>query len=104
ILTLATVIGQLLRARLDPSGTNPVIENLNARIAAWWGMVAMLSIAFLAGRAGVILLFALMSFAALREFLTLTSKHAADHWSLAASFFVILPVQYWLIWTNWYGL
>jgi len=104
ILVLATLIGQVLRARLDPSGTNTVIENLNARIAAWWGMVALLSIAFLAGRTGVILLFALLSFAALREFLSLTSKHAADHWSLAAGFFVILPLQYWLIWIDWYGL
>ncbi len=103
ILILATLIGQILRARLDPGGTNPVIENLNARIAAWWGMVALLAIAFLAGRTGVILLFALLSFAALREFLSLTVKQAADHWSLAASFFVILPVQYWLIWTDWYG-
>jgi predicted CDP-diglyceride synthetase/phosphatidate cytidylyltransferase len=37
-----------------------VIENLNARIAAWWGMVVLLAIAFLAGRAGVVLLFALL--------------------------------------------
>ncbi|MDQ2067687.1 phosphatidate cytidylyltransferase [Xinfangfangia sp. CPCC 101601] len=104
VLVLATVVGQALQLRLDPRGTNPVLQNLNARITAWWGMVALLSIAFLAGRAGVILLFALLSFAALREFLSLTAKHAADHWSLAASFFVILPVQYWLIWTNWTGM
>lgn len=104
ILIVATVIGQALRLRLAPDGTNPVIENLNARIAAWWGMVALLSIAFLAGRAGVVILFALLSFAALREFLSLTVKHSADHWSLAAGFFVILPLQYWLIWTDWYGL
>jgi phosphatidate cytidylyltransferase len=80
-----------------------VIENLNARIAAWWGMVVLLSIAFLAGRAGVVLLFALLSFAALREFLSLTAKHATDHWALAAGFFVILPLQYWLVWIDWYG-
>jgi len=104
ILIVATLIGQALRLRFAPDGTNPVIENLNARIAAWWGMVALLSIAFLAGRAGVVILFALLSFAALREFLSLTVKHSADHWSLAAGFFVILPLQYWLIWTDWYGL
>lgn len=104
ILIVATLIGQALRLRIAPDGTNSVIENLNARIAAWWGMVALLSIAFLAGRAGVVILFALLSFAALREFLSLTVKHSADHWSLAAGFFVILPLQYWLIWTDWYGL
>ena len=103
ILILATVIGQALRLRLAPDGSNAVIENLNARIAAWWGMVVLLSIAFLAGRAGVVLLFALLSFAALREFLSLTAKHTTDHRALAAGFFVILPLQYWLVWIDWYG-
>jgi phosphatidate cytidylyltransferase len=77
---------------------------LNARINAWWGMVAALGIAFLAGRTGVILLFAFLSFAALREFLTLTRKSRADHWALATAFFVVLPLQYVLIWDDWYGL
>lgn len=104
ILVLATLVGQTLRSRFAPDGSNSVIENLNARIAAWWGMVALLSVAFIAGRAGVVVLFALLSFAALREFLSLTAKSTADHWSLAAGFFVILPLQYWLIWTDWYGL
>lgn len=103
ILIVATLIGEALRARLSPDGNNPVIENLNARIAAWWAMVVLLAIAFLAGRTGVVLLFAILSFAGLREFLTLTEKAPADHWALAASFFVILPVQYWLIGIDWYG-
>ncbi|WP_395540212.1 phosphatidate cytidylyltransferase [Neotabrizicola sp. sgz301269] len=103
ILILATLIGEVLRAQLSPDGANPVIENLNARIAAWWAMVILLAIAFLAGRTGVVLLFAILSFAGLREFLTLTEKAPADHWALAASFFLILPVQYWLIGVDWYG-
>ncbi|VDC31775.1 phosphatidate cytidylyltransferase [Pseudogemmobacter humi] len=104
ILILATVIGELLRAKVAPDGSNPVIENLNARIAAWWGMVVLLSLAFIAGRPGVVILFAILSFSALREFLTLTAKARADHWALAGAFFVVLPVQYWLIGTDWYGL
>ena len=27
----------------------------------------------------------------------------SDHWALAAAFFVVLPVQYYLIWIGWYG-
>lgn len=104
ILVAATIIGQALKRRIAPDGSNPVIETLNARILAWWGMVALLGIAFLAGRIGVIILFAFCSFAALREFLTLTTRLRADHWGLAAGFFIILPVQYWLIWEGWYGL
>lgn len=103
ILIVATLIGQVLRARIAPDGSSAVIENLNARIAAWWAMVVLLSLAFLAGRVGVVVLFALLSFSALREFLTLTAKTQADHWSLAAAFFLVLPVQYVLVGIDWYG-
>lgn len=103
-LVVATVIGQILQRRLSPDRTNAAIENLNARINAWWVMVALIGFSFLAGRAGVIVLFAVCSFAALREFVTLTHTRRADHWALAAAFFVVLPVQYYLVATDWYGL
>ncbi len=104
ILVLASVVGEVLRQRLSPAGENPVVENLNARITAWWVMVILLAIAFLAGKPGVVLLFALCSFAALREFLTLTTHNRADHWSLVACFFVILPLQYYFLLIDWYGM
>ena len=104
ILILASVVGEILRVRLSPAGENPVIENLNARINAWWVMVICLALAFIAGKAGVVLLFALCSFAALREFLTLTTHNRADHWSLVACFFLILPLQYAFLATDWYGM
>jgi phosphatidate cytidylyltransferase len=104
ILVLASVIGEVLRLRLSPTGQNPVIENLNARINAWWVMVILLAIAFIAGKPGVVMLFALSSFAALREFLTLTTHNRADHWSLVACFFVVLPLQFYFVLTDWYGM
>ena len=104
ILVVASIIGGILRQRLSPNGENPVIENLNARITSWWVMVIMLGLAFIAGRAGVVLLFLLCSFAALREFLTLTTHSRADHWSLVGCFFVILPLQYWFLYIDWYGM
>lgn len=45
----------------------------------------------------------LLGFAALREFITLTSTRRADHWALATAFFIVLPVQYYLIAIEWYG-
>jgi phosphatidate cytidylyltransferase len=104
ILMVATVTGEILRLRIAPDGSSAVIENLNARISAWWAMVVLLAIAFVAGRTGVILLFAILSFSALREFLSLTRTAKADHWALAAAFFVVLPIQYWLVGTGWYGV
>ncbi len=104
VLVVASVLGFVLHRRFSPDGGNTAIENRNDRIRAWWGMAIILSIAFLGGRNGVILLFAICSFAALREFMTLTNATRADHRTLAAAFFVVLPVQYYLVWIDWYGL
>lgn len=103
VLVVATVIGQWL-ARREGEKPSAVVENLNQRILAWWVMVALLGCAFLFGKAGVILLFAFASFAALREFLTLTPTRLGDHWALLAVFLIALPVQYYLVWIEWYGL
>lgn len=104
VLLLASATGWVLQRRLSPNGENAAIENLNDRIRAWWIMVIAMSLAFLGGRTGVLLLFLICSFAALREFMTLTNASRADHWTLVGAFFVVLPVQYYLIWIGWYGL
>jgi phosphatidate cytidylyltransferase len=104
VLGAASAIGYVLQRRLSPDGSNAVIENLNDRIRAWWIMVILMALALIGGRTGATLLFALCSFAALREFVTLIDTRRADHWALAAAFFVVLPVQYYLIWIGWYGL
>lgn len=104
ILTLASVAGWAIRRRVAPDGSNPAIENLIDRTRAWWVMAIAISVALLAGRAGVIVLFALCSLAALREFMTLTNATRADHATMAVAFFVVLPVQFWLVWIDWYGL
>jgi phosphatidate cytidylyltransferase len=102
VLVAASLIGAILADR--NGADNPVIENLNARIKAWWVMVILMGLALTFGKAGACVLFAFCSFAALREFLTLTDTRRADHTALAASFFVVIPLQYYLIWTEWYGL
>ncbi|WP_431320840.1 phosphatidate cytidylyltransferase [Rhizobium sp. YTU87027] len=104
LLVVSSTIGYLLQRRLPAGQSNAAIENLNARIKAWWIMVILIGLAFLAGRVGVLLLFGFCSFAALREFITLTDTKRADHWALAAAFFVVLPLQYWLLWERQYGI
>ena len=36
--------------------------------------------------------------------MTLTPTRRGDHLALAVAFFVVLPLQYYLIWIDWYGL
>ena len=103
VLTTASLVAGILSWR----STRPLpatLDNLNARIKAWWIMVAGISAAFLFGPGGVILLFAFVSFAALREYVTLTNTRHADRWTLLGMFLIVIPVQYYLIWIDWYGL
>lgn len=104
ILLTATAVGYVLKQRYSVDGQNVAVENLNARIYAWWVMVILMAIAFVFGRAGVIVLFGFCSFAALREFATLTEKRRGDYWPLLAAFFVVLPLQYWMVWKGFYGM
>ena len=104
ILVALTFLGEVLRARQEPDTQNPVLETYMTRVQSWWGMVALIGFAMLLGKVGVIVLFAFASFAALREFLTLTAKAQADHMSLALAFFVVLPLQYIFVALNWQGL
>ena len=103
-LVLASVVGFLLKRRRAPDQPHGAIDNLNARIRAWWVMVLVIGLAFVFGRAGVIVLFLFVSFFALREFMSLTYTRRGDHDALATSFFIVLPLQYWFVWSGWYGL
>lgn len=103
-LVLATLLGEVLRKVFSTEGAAGFVDSYSERVASWWAMVVLLALAFVFGRGGVVVLFAFISFAALREFLTLTAKSRADHWALLLSFFVILPVQYWLVYIDRYGL
>jgi len=104
ILVGLTFFGEVLRARQDLNTQNPVLETFMTRVQSWWGMVILIGLAMLTGKIGVTVLFAFASFAALREFLTLTTKAQADHLSLALAFFVIMPLQYFFVAMEWSGL
>jgi phosphatidate cytidylyltransferase len=104
LLALATIIVAILKRGRSAADLSPAIANLEARVRAWWVMVAIFSVALLIGPITSVLLFALVSFFALREFLTLTPTRRADHQALFLSFFVILPAQYLLVAIQWYGL
>lgn len=101
LLVVATIIGQVLRLR---KGDNATIANLNARIYAWWVMCAVFVLSLAIGPLGSIILFAFLSFGALREFITLTPTRPGDHGALFWIFFIALPWQYYLVYIKWYGL
>jgi phosphatidate cytidylyltransferase len=104
LLAIASSIGAVLARRPGDEKQAASRANLVERINAWWVMVAILGVAFLAGSTTTLVLFSLASFFALREFITLTPSRPGDHLPLFLSFFVIIPAQYVLIGTGQYGV
>ncbi|HTM55412.1 MAG TPA: phosphatidate cytidylyltransferase [Pirellulales bacterium] len=100
LLLGATTIGQRLKNETH-IGLNPaLVDAFNQRIRAWWLMCTVLAAAFLLGpisRVATVILFGLISFWALREFVTLTPTRLGDHRTLFWVFFLFTPLQYVLV-------
>ncbi|AFI86712.1 phosphatidate cytidylyltransferase [Aggregatibacter actinomycetemcomitans] len=103
-LIIASSIGYGLKLKVGWSTPHVVIDNLNARINAWWVMILIIFAAAALGFYGIIFLFFVISFMALREFLSLLYIRRGDHLALAACFYVILPVQYILVAIDWFSM
>jgi len=103
ILVLASAIGVVLKRTAKSDAARATIDNLNARTRAWWKMCAIFALTLLIGRAGSLVLFGLLSLLTLREYITLVPTRRGDHRTLLWSFFIITPLQYYLIGIAWYG-
>ena len=104
LLIFASVMGWVLTGRATSDAARLTVANLNARTKAWWGMVAVFAGALAVGPMGATLMFALTSFMALREFITLTPTKPGDHRTLFWVFFIITPLHYYFLATRWYGM
>src|SRR5690554_848384 len=97
-LLLASGVGLILRRQPDSSVNPAIVQAFVRRVRAWWLMTAILAVTFLIPTpVAAVLLFFLISFWALREFITLTPTRLGDHRTLFWVFFVITPAQYVLV-------
>lgn len=101
ILIFASSIGFILKKKFSSSD---VIDNLNARINAWWIMLIVIASAILLGKVAFVVLFALISLFALREFISLLPTRRGDYFPLLIAFYFVIPYQYYLVYIDWYGL
>ena len=94
LLCAATGVVQMLKHRPE-SGIDPaIIETFQLRVRAWWILFSVLAAAFFIGQTATVVLFGLISFWALREFITLTPTRPGDHRTLFFVFFIFTPLQY----------
>lgn len=104
LMLVASSIGFILSRRVTSEGGIATVANLNQRIKAWWLMIAIFAVAFVFGKGVTVVLFALTSFFVLREFLSITPTRAEDHTATIAAFYLFIPLQYWLIYSDWQSL
>jgi phosphatidate cytidylyltransferase len=110
VLLLATVTGVLLSLR-EQRGTDDVprgrmarLQDFQALLRSSWLMALVFWIGWAAGDGVATLMFGLLSFLVLREFISLSPTRRGDHRALVLAFFVVLPVQYALVWTRHFDL
>ena len=104
VLCIVTAIafGRTLRERSDEQLA--AHEQFKRDLRAVWAGALLFWVAWASGAFVSTLLFGVISFLALREFVTLTHTRRADHRSLLLAFFVVLPLQYVIVATRHFDL
>lgn len=97
LLAIVTAVGQFLRRHPDRGLDPAAVRSFNSRIQGWWIMCTVLAAAFWLGTTATVVLFGLVSFWALREFITLTPTRLGDHRALFWVFFAFTPAHYVLV-------
>ncbi|OIZ53126.1 phosphatidate cytidylyltransferase [Citrobacter freundii] len=99
LLLIATVVNGLLVWRRPGKDW----RELTLRIRTWWVIIVLFSLAILSPHWLALTFFALVSFMALKEFLTLAPSRQTERMPLLWMF-IAIPINYWLIGINWYGM
>ena len=87
VLATAYFVGRALRRQPESTANPAVIRTFNLRIRAWWMMFVVLIAGLILGYVATVVLFGLISFWALREFITMTPTRRGDHRTLGISQF-----------------
>ncbi len=99
LLIVATLVVCLMR-RGDDEGK---YRELSDRVKSWWIMIAIFSFALLSSPTISVVFFALLSFLAFKEFISIVPLRRADRRVLFWGYLTI-PVQYLLVAQGMYGL
>lgn len=97
LLILAFFVGRFLKRQPESTANPAVVRTFNLRVRAWLLMCAMLILGFVAGYSVTLIMFGLVSFWALREFITMTPTRRGDHRALFWTFMLFTPLQYVLV-------
>ncbi len=97
-LTIAAIVGRVLKRQPDSMIDPAIVRTFHKRVVAWLTMSAVLAVALVFQlRWLTVTTFGVVSFWALREFITMTPTRRADHRALFWTFFIFSPLQFVLV-------
>ena len=79
LLVGASIAAWIFRRRATTVSGRATADEVTARVRAWWVMALIFILAVTTGTVVSIVLFSVISFLALREFVTLAPTRPADH-------------------------
>jgi phosphatidate cytidylyltransferase len=103
LISVAAFVMSLKDTQEDDLHTEKLRE-FNGVLRTSWLMSTVFWIGWALGETVATVLFGLVAFFALREFITLSPTRQGDHRSLVLAFFVVLPVQFALVITRRFDL
>ena len=108
LLIMISVVAFLLTFRKSADARDEAwheeLKNFRRLLGTSWIMVVIFWIGWALGEKVATVLFAFIAFFSLREFITLSPTRRGDHRSLVLAFFVVLPIQFWLVGTAHFDL
>lgn len=104
VLAILMGAGRLLKRQPESKFDAAIVGKFNQRVTFWFLLVAFLCVALYVGKTATVVVFGLLSFWALREFITMTPTRRGDHRTLFWVFLGFTPVQYILVALDWYDL
>jgi phosphatidate cytidylyltransferase len=103
-LLLVSAATALYALRTAHDDTNSAWRAYQRDLRAVWVGTTLFWLAWIAGPIGATVFFGLVSFLALREFITLQHTGRGDHRTLILAFFIVLPMQYAIVGTRHFDL
>ena len=103
-LAVLLFIGQILKGQPESSIDPAIVRKFNKRVSAWLTICLIVIVALILNEWVTVVMFGLVSFWALREFITMTPTRRGDHRTLFWVFFLFTPLQYVLVALDEYAL
>lgn len=102
-VAMLLVIGSLLTYVKTARNKGRDFTELVLRVRSWWWMIGLIFGALIWGRVPTIVLFAFISFLALKEFLSIVPTRLVDRRAVFWAY-VAIPLQYYFVSIAWYGV